>query len=183
MNPGTREEFPPLGRIRKWEEFQSGRPFVVGDFTVEAFDVPHDAAQPVGFSISANGTRGVLATDLGELNPCIEEYLEDCQWMVLESNHDEELLKIGPYPWELKRRVLGRSGHLSNRALAEFLRSRFDGSAGHLFLAHLSRQNNDPNLALSAARQAITERQPLFRTIDTKLHLTHQSKPSIVLEL
>jgi phosphoribosyl 1,2-cyclic phosphodiesterase len=183
MNAGTREEVPVLGKIGKWEEFESETPFTVGDFTVKAFDVPHDAAQPVGFSVSSNGTSGVLATDLGELNSSIEKHLEGRQWMALESNHDEELLKIGPYPWELKRRVLSRRGHLSNKALADFLRHRFDGSATHLFLAHLSRQNNEPNLAFSAAWQAVRDRHPLFGRPDMKVHLTHQSKPSIVLDL
>jgi phosphoribosyl 1,2-cyclic phosphodiesterase len=183
MNAGTREEVPFLGAVENWEEFESGRKFAVGEFTVEAFDVPHDAAQPVGFSISSNGHSGVIATDLGELNPAIEKYLDGCRWMVLESNHDEELLKLGPYPWELKRRVLGRSGHLSNGALGEFLRHRFDGSANHLFLAHLSRQNNEPHLALSAASRAVHDRHPLFERQDINVHLTHQSKPSIVIEL
>lgn len=183
MNAGTREEVPALGIVENWEEFESERQFTVGEFIVEAFDVPHDAAQPVGFSISSNGFSGVIATDLGELNPTIENHLEGCQWMVLESNHDEELLKIGPYPWELKRRVLGRNGHLSNRALGDFLRHRFDGSATHLFLAHLSRQNNEPQLAFSAASQAVHDRHPLFKRKGLNVHLTHQSKPSIVIDL
>jgi len=183
MNDGTRDEVPPLRTIEKWERFESEVPFDVGDFTVMAFDVPHDAAQPVGFKISANGACGVLATDLGELTPSIETHLNGCQWLILESNHDEELLKIGPYPWELKRRVLGRKGHLSNNNLAEFLRHRFDGAATHLFLAHLSRQNNEPELAVSAAQRAVTDRHPLFGESEMSVHLTHQSKPSIVLDL
>lgn len=183
MNAGTRGEVPGLRSIQTWERFESGSPFAVGDFSIEAFDVPHDAAQPVGFSISINGTAGVVATDLGELTPSVEQHLDGCRWMVLESNHDEELLKIGPYPFELKRRVLSRKGHLSNRALAEFLRYRFDGSASHLFLAHLSRKNNKPNLAFSTAWKAVQDRQPLFGTLDIQVHLTHQNKPSIVLDL
>ncbi len=182
-NAGTRQEVPALDKIGRWEEFESNRPFTVGDFTIEAFDVPHDAAQPVGFSLSTNGTLGVFATDLGELTPSVERHLEGCQWMVLESNHDEELLRIGPYPWELKRRVLSRRGHLSNRALGEFLRHRFDGSASHLFLAHLSRQNNAPTLAFAAAQEAVRNRQPLFLKGEMKVHLTHQHKPSIVLDI
>jgi phosphoribosyl 1,2-cyclic phosphodiesterase len=183
MNIGTREEVPTLRSITNWKVFESDSPFRVGELAVEAFDVPHDAAQPVGFRISANGTSGVVATDLGELNHSIERHLDGCNWMVLESNHDEELLKIGPYPWELKRRVLGRTGHLSNGALADFLRYRFDGLAAHLFLAHMSRQNNEPNLAISSASEAVRGRAPLFANPDIKLHLTHQSKPSIVLDL
>jgi len=183
MNAGTREEVPALRTLENWVEFKSEEQFSVGDITVKAFDVPHDAAQPVGFSISSNGSCGVVATDLGELNPSIEQYLDGCQWMVLESNHDEELLKIGPYPWELKRRVLGRRGHLSNRALGEFLRHRFDGSATDIFLAHLSRQNNEPQLAFSAAAEAVRDRHPLFEEPGVNVHLTHQSKPSIVLDL
>jgi phosphoribosyl 1,2-cyclic phosphodiesterase len=183
MNSGTREEVPALSSIDSWERFESEQPFVVGDFTFEAFDVSHDAAEPVGFSVSINGTSGAVATDLGELNPAVEQHLDGCHWMVLESNHDEDLLKVGPYPWELKRRVLGRRGHLSNRALADFLRYRFDGSASHLFLAHLSRKNNEPQLAISAASEAVQGRQLLFGHPNLTLHLTHQSKPSIVLDL
>jgi len=182
MNEGTRTETAQLSKLDRWERIQSGRPFTVGDITVEAFTISHDAAEPVGFGIEAEGLRGALATDLGELGPPVLAQLRGCDWLILESNHDEEMLKLGPYPWLLKQRVLGRTGHLSNTAIARFLAGSYDGSARHLFLAHLSRENNDPDIALRSAGNALRRRRlPLFDTCS--LHLTHQNKPSIVLGL
>ncbi len=182
MNEGTRGEAPHLSGLDRWERFDSGCPFQIGDVTVEAFPISHDSAEPVGFRIEAEGLRGALATDLGELTPPVMDRLRGCDWLVLESNHDEEMLKLGPYPWLLKQRVLGRTGHLSNSAIARFLAGPFDGSARHLFLAHLSRENNDPEIALRSARNALKRRRfPLLERCS--LHLTHQSKPSIVLDL
>jgi phosphoribosyl 1,2-cyclic phosphodiesterase len=183
MNEGTREEVASLNGTDRQEYFESGSPFAIGSFEVEAFDVPHDSVEPVGFRFSAEGIKGAVATDLGEITSSITPHLSNCQWLILESNHDEELLKIGPYPWELKRRVLGHQGHLSNQALGNFLREHFDGNATHLFLAHLSRQNNAPELALNSASAALGNGDRRHDSIDLKLHLTHQSKPSIVLEL
>ena len=183
MSEGTRFEVPALTKVESWERLESAVKVEIGEFSVEPFDVPHDAAEPLGFRVTTNGTAGVLATDLGEITPIVDRYLERCDWMVLESNHDVDLLKVGPYPWELKRRVLSRTGHLSNNALADFLRHSFDGTAQHLFLAHLSRQNNEPELAFSAAHGAVCERHPLFGSLDLNVHLTHQIKPSIVLDL
>jgi phosphoribosyl 1,2-cyclic phosphodiesterase len=116
LNEGTREEVASLNGTDRQESFESGSPFAIGTFEIEAFDVPHDSAQPVGFRFSAEGMKGAFATDLGEITSSIIPFLSSCQWLVLESNHDEELLKIGPYPWELKQRVLGRRGHLSNHS-------------------------------------------------------------------
>lgn len=182
MNAGTREEVPGLAAVDRWEEFRPGIPFTIGDLTVEPFAVSHDAAQPVGFRFTGEGVRGALATDLGEISPLVAERLRECDWLVLESNHDEHMLRLGPYPWNLKQRVLSRMGHLSNTAIAAFLREAFDGVARHLFLAHLSRQNNDPVIALRSAREALSHRPPsLFE--QCRLHLTHQARPSIVLNL
>lgn len=183
LNEGTLGETPLLAGLDRCEVFQTGVPFRVGEVTVEPFSIPHDAADPVGFRLEAGGIRGLLATDLGRIPPGLAETARNCDWLVLEANHDEELLKIGPYPWQLKRRVLGSKGHLSNRALAEFLSGPFDGSASHLFLAHLSRQNNLPELALEAARDGLCKRPSLFGKSAVRVHLTHQSKPSIVVDL
>lgn len=182
MNEGTRSETESLREIDRWERFDPGRSFSIGDLDVEPFSTSHDSAQPVGFRFRAEGVQGVLATDLGEIDPGARACFEGSDWLILESNHDEHLLKIGPYPWPLKQRVLGRRGHLSNSAVARFLEQDFDGRARAIFLAHLSRQNNDPEIALDSARRALLRRRnSLFESC--RLHLTHQSKPSIVLEL
>jgi len=183
MNEGTRNEVEALRKLERYELFRSGEKFAFGPFYFEAFDVPHDAAQPVGFKISCEGVRGLLSTDLGEMTVPVLDSARSCDWLVMESNHDEEMLRIGPYPWHLKNRVLGRTGHLSNRALSSFLSGDFDGSAAHLFLAHLSRQNNDPELALDAAESGIRTRLKQGRHCEIAVHLTHQHKPSIVLQL
>ena len=183
MNQGTRDEVHSLQKLERMEQFRSGEPFSVGAFVFEAFDVPHDAASPVGFRISCEGIQGMLSTDLGEMTPSVLNSTKYCDWMVMESNHDEEMLRIGPYPWFLKNRVLGRKGHLSNRALSSFLVKEFDGCASHLFLAHLSQRNNDPELALSCAESGIEERLTQSGRCDISIHLTHQNKPSIVLNL
>ena len=180
MNEGTRNEAPQLQSIRRWEGFVTGSPFAIGDLWVEPFGVSHDAADPVGFRFSAAGFCGALATDLGEVGDSVVESLQGCDWLILESNHDEDMVKIGPYPWPLKQRLLGHTGHLSNRELSRFLSHRFDGQATDIFLAHLSRKNNHPEIALESASQALSQR-PLKKPCN--LHLTHQSKPSIVLEL
>ncbi len=181
VNDGTRRETPLLEGVDRCEVFEVGRPFQVGDVTVEAFEVPHDAADPVGFCLRCDGIKGVVATDIGQITPRLVEQTSSCRWLVLEANHDEELLKIGPYPWELKRRVLGNRGHLSNGALAHFLRHQFDGAASHLFLAHLSRQNNHPELALETVRAAIDARPGPVNGHCTEVLLTDQIKPSIVI--
>ena len=182
MNDGTRQEVPLLGESCCCEHFQSNRSFCFKDVEIHPFSVSHDAEDPVGFRFEADGVTGAVGTDLGELSRSVLGRLERCNWLVLESNHDELLLKQGSYPWNVKQRVLGPRGHLSNQALSAFLSGDFDGHASDIFLAHLSRRNNDPEVALRQAAGAISARFR-DRNSPTRLHLTHQSKPSIVLDL
>lgn len=180
---GTVAEVPGLRNLDRCEEIAADSSFSIKDITVTPFETSHDSAEPLGFRISAGGVTGALATDLGEFTPPVLSSTRNCDWLILESNHDEELLKVGPYPWNLKQRVLGSRGHLSNRALAEFLSKSFDGAASQLFLAHLSGQNNLPQLALDSASQGILSRVNGSACPDLTVHLTHQAKPSIVLDL
>ncbi|MFZ0428429.1 MAG: MBL fold metallo-hydrolase [Acidobacteriota bacterium] len=183
VNEGTRQETALLDGIDRCEVFSAGQAFQVGDVSVEAFAVPHDSAEPVGFCLSSHGIKGLLATDIGEVTPTLVEQARGCQWLVLEANHDEELLKLGPYPWDLKRRVLGSRGHLSNESLADFVARQFDGEASHLFLAHLSRQNNHPELALETVRRGLSSRPGPRNGHGTQVLLTDQIKPSIVVNV
>ncbi len=183
MNRGTRREGAGLREIENWREFKTGRPVRVSDFTVEAFAISHDASEPVGFRIEAEGKTGAVVTDLGEMTPRVKSRLKGCDWLVLESNHDEDLLKMGPYPWEIKQRVLSRVGHLSNRTAAEFIRDDYDGSAAHIFLAHLSRHNNHPEIALRSARSALRQRPRKGLFESCRIHLTFQTHPSNVIHL
>jgi phosphoribosyl 1,2-cyclic phosphodiesterase len=137
------------------EYFTAGSGFAIGDIAVTPFTIPHDAADPVGFVFEAAGERIGVATDMGYVTPNVREALRGCHALMLESNHDLEMLRDGPYPWQLKQRILSRVGHLSNLAAAEFLADGYDGGATYVILAHLSESNNLPELARLAAEQAL----------------------------
>jgi phosphoribosyl 1,2-cyclic phosphodiesterase len=141
--------------LPKPEYFSAGRGFRVGDIEVMPFTIPHDAADPVGFTFRAEGVKIGFATDLGYMPASVRDHLRGCSVLVMESNHDVEMLRSGPYPWSVKQRVMSRVGHLSNEALAEFFSSDYDGGAEYLVLAHLSEQNNHPAIARAAAEQAL----------------------------
>ncbi|MHB1675269.1 MAG: MBL fold metallo-hydrolase [Acidobacteriaceae bacterium] len=144
------------------EHFRAGIPFEVGDIHVTPFTIPHDAADPVGFVLQAEGVRVVVATDLGYLAPNVRMHLRGADLLVIESNHDVEMLRDGPYPWIVKQRVLSRVGHLSNDALGEYLSSEYDGAARYVILAHISESNNLPALARSSAERALDGRKGLL---------------------
>jgi len=146
------------------EIFCPGRAFTVGDIDVMPFTIPHDAVDPVGFRFLAEGLRVAIATDLGFMPPNVRDQLRACDGLVLESNHDLEMLRGGSYPWAVKQRVMSRVGHLSNDSLAEFLATDYDGAAAFLVLAHLSKQNNHPELARVAAERALGMRQGFHPT-------------------
>jgi phosphoribosyl 1,2-cyclic phosphodiesterase len=149
-------EPPDTDRV---EFFSSGRGFQIGDIAVMPFTIPHDAADPVGFTFRAEGVKVGVATDLGYMPASVCDQLRACDVLMLESNHDVEMLRVGPYPWSVKQRVMSRVGHLSNEALANFFVTDYDGCASYIVLAHLSEQNNHPELARRAAELALGSRQ------------------------
>ena len=146
------------------EYFKAGQNFCIGDIDIDPFTIPHDAADPCGFVFHARheSIRMAIATDLGYIPPNVKQALRGVDVLLLESNHDLEMLKDGPYPWSVKQRVLSRVGHLSNHACAEFLLRDYDGGAHTIVLGHLSEQNNLPELARLAAEQAIGNRMTLL---------------------
>ena len=156
------------------EYFKSGEAFSVRDIEVMPFTVPHDAADPVGFVFTIDGIRVGMVTDLGYVPPNVAMHLRRCDGLYIESNHDLEMLRVGPYPWSVKQRVLSRVGHLSNDALAEFLTREYDGSAAFIVLAHLSESNNHPELARDCAERALGPRSNL---IFNRLLLAKQAEP------
>ena len=156
------------------EYFAAGVPFEIGDIRVSPFTTPHDAADPVGFVFCAEGVRMGFATDLGYISPNVKAQLKDLDLLLLESNHDLEMLRDGPYPWAVKQRVLSRVGHLSNEAAAGFLEDGYDGQAAYVILAHLSESNNLPELARVAAERALNGRASLMAN---RLLLAAQHEP------
>jgi phosphoribosyl 1,2-cyclic phosphodiesterase len=157
------------------EYFHSGTGFLVGDISVTPFTIPHDAADPCGFVFESQteSIRMAIATDLGYMPPNVKAALKRIDVLLLESNHDLEMLRDGPYPWAVKQRVLSRVGHLSNHATADFLARDYDGGAAYIVLGHLSEANNAPELALLAAEQAIGPRTLL----GNRVLLAGQSAP------
>ncbi|MGA2252590.1 MBL fold metallo-hydrolase, partial [Terracidiphilus sp.] len=130
--------------------FAAGQPFQIGDIAISPFTIPHDASDPVGFVFQAEGIRMALATDLGYIPPNVKAQLKNLDLLMIESNHDLEMLRDGPYPWQIKQRVLSRVGHLSNDATAEFLESGYDGGAAWVILGHLYPPGQPPPASPSA---------------------------------
>jgi phosphoribosyl 1,2-cyclic phosphodiesterase len=157
-----RDEEGNCPKLQKLELFYAGKRFVIGDIEVMPFTIPHDAVDPVGFTFRSEGIKIGYATDLGYVPASVRDHLQGCDVLVIESNHDVEMLRVGSYPWSVKQRVMSRVGHLSNDALAEFFTTDYDGKAAYVVLAHLSEHNNHPELALAAAERALSKRRTLL---------------------
>jgi len=167
--------------IERREFFASGTRFQIGDISVMPFTIPHDAVDPVGFTFQVDGVKVGVCTDLGHIPANVRYHLRGCQVLMIESNHDLEQLRNGPYPWSVKQRVMSRVGHLSNDALADFLTTDYDGGAEFLILAHLSEQNNHPEVARMTAERALGAQPDLF--LQNRLLLAPQHEPLAAVRL
>jgi len=156
-----------------------GVPFTIGDVEIHPFSVPHDAAEPVAFSLVSGGTKITQLTDVGHLPDHVARRLRGADVLILESNHDLEMLRVGPYPWNLQQRLIGRYGHLSNTAVGRFIREQYDGAAEHVVLAHLSSKNNHPEIAKQEAAKALRDRG----FINARLTVTSQDEPTAPIRL
>lgn len=155
----TAPTIAPWGECAAWvETFQAGCRITVGDMLIDTFTIPHDAADPVGLRLELDGVRAGFVTDLGYIPDSIRVHLRGVNFLLLESNHDLEMLKVGPYPWAVKQRVMGRKGHLSNDVASEFILDDLDGGVSTLVLGHLSEHNNHPEIARLVADQALRRR-------------------------
>ena len=156
------------------EYFRAGIAFEIGDVRVTPFTIPHDAVDPVGFVLEAEGMRIAIATDLGYVPPNVRMHLLGADLLMIESNHDVEMLRDGPYPWAVKQRVLSRVGHLSNDTVGEYLAKDYDGCARFVVLAHISESNNLPELARISAERALSGKMGLLAN---KVLLASQTTP------
>lgn len=168
----------PKTKIDRVEYIRAGVKLEIGEIEVTPFAIPHDAADPVGYAFRTNGTKVAIVTDLGYLPELVKQHMREADFLVLESNHDLEMLKAGPYPWYIKQRVMSRTGHLSNTIVSEFLADTdvFDARPRHLVLAHLSEQNNTPDVARISAEEALGRRLAEFSFRGT-LHIASQRTP------
>jgi phosphoribosyl 1,2-cyclic phosphodiesterase len=157
---------------------ESTREFRIGDIDFEPFSVPHDAVDNFGFIAKSCGVRVATLMDFGCFTDLIREKLNACDAIVIESNHSRDMLRTcSVYTWDLKQRIASRNGHLSNEDLADWLTSDFDGTAGHIVLAHLSQRANEPHLAQLTAETALRMRPPLFQT-QTKISISNHKEPT-----
>lgn len=163
-----------------WRLFQTGDSFELNDVLVETFSIPHDAQDPVGFLLRAQGTKIGFATDLGHVTKLVLERIRTANALVLEANHDVKLLQECPHrPWALKQRILGRHGHLSNEAAADAVEQIMSADLRNLYLGHLSRECNRPELA----HRVVNERLQKMGANHVALALASQDVPCPTLSL
>lgn len=144
-----------MGQLSAIVPFACGRTFAIGGLTIHPFSISHDAEDPAGFTISTGGVKIGLATDLGIVTKMVSTHLRCCDILILEANHDARMLVDGPYPWHLKQRIRGRSGHLSNDDAACLLETLRHERLMHVVLAHLSEENNTPGKAMETVEAAL----------------------------
>jgi len=160
-----------LGKCPGRTVVEPGTDVEVGGLLVSPFAVSHDCVEPVGYAVTDGRTRVVVATDLGIVGRPVRHKMSEADCVVLEFNHDERMLREGDYPWFLKKRIMSSEGHLSNEAAARELVGLADGPVSTLILAHLSRENNTPDIALATASEALER----AGRSDVDIHLASQN--------
>ncbi len=150
-----------IGSVKEERQnvFRTGENFQLGAICIETFPVSHDAMEPVGYICSNKKRRFGIATDSGVFTAQMRKVLNNLDCLILEANHDTEMLHTGPYPWSLKRRVSGAGGHLSNEKAGEALLKVMGKNTKNVVLAHLSEENNNPQLALQTVERVLKEGQ------------------------
>lgn len=144
-----------LGRLGNICFFECGQHFCLGDLKIHPFSISHDAKDPAGFTFEKNQTKVGLATDLGVSTAVVQEHLKGSHLLILEANHDPVMLVEGSYPWPVKQRIKGRTGHLSNLDSRDLLSAVLHDGLQNVVLAHLSHENNTPDKALAMVGQAL----------------------------
>lgn len=163
-------------------EIDSGKDFRIGEIDFHPFSVPHDAVDNFGFVAEYRGVKVATVMDFGCMTTLIKEKLMRCDGIVIESNHSRDMLRAcAIYSWDLKQRIMSRTGHLSNEDLCEWLTNEFDGSARHIILAHLSQRANEPHLARLMAETALQMRPGLFKA-ETQITLSRPKEPTVWFE-
>lgn len=178
--------YSPLGNVDEelFHPIDADQPFVIGDMKAEAFHISHDAADPVAYRIESAGKAAAIATDMGCFNRYTVNHLRDLDVLLIEANHDENMLQAGPYPYPLKRRIMGEKGHLSNSSSAMLLSQVLHDNMKAVYLGHLSKTNNYAQLAYATV---ITElaMDPYcpYKEGDIPIHVASREHPMEKLEL
>lgn len=178
------EILPLIGEIPESSRcvLESGRTLEVEDLKIDCFSTSHDAVDSIGFSIHCGDSRLGITTDTGYLTGCARKYIDGSDLLIFEANHDMQMLKTGKYPWKLKQRILSDKGHLSNIAAGHCLASLVNGKTKGVILAHLSKENNLPELAYSTVARVLEE-AGLFPERDFELEVAPRSLPGTIWHL
>ena len=164
------------------KEIVVGEPVQMGDFLVKPFAVPHDASENVGYEILVEGITFVVITDVGSITEEICASISRANYLVIEANHYVEMLLSGPYPEYLKKRILSNTGHLSNKDCGEVLANQMSENLKHIWLCHLSEENNHPELARKTV-EAILRSYGIVPGKDVELEVLRRQLPTGVYEL
>ena len=167
------------------ELFHSIRPeeeIEAGEMLVRPFSISHDAVDPVCYTVEKQGKRSAVATDMGCFDDTIIRVLGQCDSVLIEANHDINMLQVGPYPYSLKMRILGNKGHLSNTSCADLIKEILHKDLKHLVLGHLSRENNFPQLAYRTVLDEL-EKTETWGTLDTRLMVASRDEPTELLKI
>ena len=167
------------------ELFHSIRPeeeIEAGEMLVRPFSISHDAVDPVCYTLEKQGKRAAVATDMGCFDDTIIRVLGQCDSVLIEANHDINMLQVGPYPYSLKMRILGNKGHLSNTSCADLIKEILHKDLKHLVLGHLSRENNFPQLAYRTVLDEL-EKTETWGTLDTRLMVASRDEPTELLKI
>lgn len=174
-----------LGHISPelFHEITADSVFNIGDIQVEAMHISHDAADPVAYTFTNGKRKMAVATDMGTYNDYIVDKLKGMDALLLESNHDVRMLQVGPYPYQLKQRILSDAGHLSNERAGRLLCQILHDGLSSIYLGHLSQENNMPELAYETVRIEVEMDECPYRVGDFELRVAKRSEPSAIIEL
>lgn len=176
---------PIIGKIKEHniKVMDKRTTVTIKDLEIKSFNIPHDAAGPVGYTINSKGIQSSVVTDIGTFTEEIKQNIKDSKIILLESNHDVEMLKYGPYPYSLKRRILSEIGHLSNEdcgiAIVDIMKN---SELKHIFLGHLSGTNNQPDLAYQTVLNVLNENNIKVGS-ELMLNMADRHKPSSYISL
>lgn len=169
---------------KKQKLFRTGQDFYIDDFRIKPFAIPHDASEPVGFSLYYENKQISIVTDVGHITDEIFEEITDADFLLLEANHEKEILLMGRYPYSLKHRILGEKGHLSNVSAGECLCRLTEAKRKprKVLLGHLSHENNDPAVAMLTVKNTLMEKN-IIPGSDLKLGIAMRDRCSFLYEV
>ena len=169
-----------LPELKRYVE--AGKPIRIGEFLVTPFSVPHDSSYNVGYMIEAEGVRFCIITDAGCVTDEMKTFISQANYLVIEANHDEEMVNNGPYPQFLKGRILSKTGHLSNRSCGLALVENMTEQLRYVWLCHLSEENNHPELARKTVETVLRD-YGIIVGVDLKMEVLKRTTPTGIFEL